>query len=150
MKSWSLIGSCLAVSIAALSSGAGWAETYQVKMLNRNATGMMPFEPDFLKLKPGDKIKFLASTVGHNASSIDAMLPPGAKPFKGKINEEVTVEFTRDGIYGIKCDPHYSLGMVMLVQIGEGKLDKLKIPDAMPEPSKKRLKEIIGRVQAKK
>ena len=119
-------------------------------MLNRNATGPMPFEPDFLKLKPGDKIKFLKSTVGHNAASIESMMPAGAKPFKGKINEEITVEFTEKGLYGIQCIPHFSMGMVMIVQVGdEANLDDLKIGPEVPPVSQKRFKEIIERAKAK-
>ena len=62
------------------------AETFQVKMLNRNSTGPMVYEPEFLKVKPGDTVKFLATTNGHNAASIDGMLPAGAQPFKGKMD----------------------------------------------------------------
>ena len=150
MKSWKVFYSIFAVLLWALLPAGAWAETYQVKMLNRNSTGPMPFEPDFLKLKPGDKIKFLATTNGHNASSIDGMMPPGAKPFKGKLNEEIVVEFTENGFYGIGCVPHYADGMVMLVLVGEGNLADVKIADALPEPSKKRFREIIERAKAKK
>jgi pseudoazurin len=138
-----------AVLVPALAPAGAWAETYEVKMLNRNSTGPMPFEPDFLKLKPGDKVKFLAKSNGHNANSIDGMMPPGAKPFKGKLNEEIVVEFTAEGFHGIGCTPHYAEGMVMLILVGEGNLEDVKIAETLPEPSKKRFREIIERVKAK-
>ncbi len=110
----------------------------------------MPFEPDYLKLKPGDKVQFLASNIGHNAASIVGMMPEGATPFKGKVNEEILVEFTKKGFYGIQCVPHYGMGMVMLVQVGDANLDELVIPDAVPDASKKRFQKIIERTKATK
>jgi pseudoazurin len=46
------------------------------------------------------------------------MLPEGAKSFVGKVNEEITVTFEQPGIYGIKCLPHYGMGMVAMVVVG--------------------------------
>ncbi len=47
------------------------------------------------------------------------MLPEGAEAFKGKINQDVTVTFDVEGVYGVKCMPHYPLGMVALIQVGD-------------------------------
>jgi pseudoazurin len=124
---------------------AAHAETFEVKMLNGNATGGMAFEPDFLSLKPGDKVKFLATQRGHNAATIDGFLPEGAKPFKGKINEEIEVTFTEEGFYGIKCTPHYDMGMVMLVRVGETSISQMTMPDKVPAGAVKRLKAISER-----
>ena len=134
-----------AVLLSLSAAGAAWAETYEVKMLNRGASGPMVYEPEFIQLQPGDKLKFLASSSGHDAVSIDGMLPAGAKPFKGKINEEIEVTFTEAGIYGIKCLPHYAMGMVMLVQVGDAPLSALKVPAEAPERAQKRLHEIAAR-----
>lgn len=57
------------------------AETFEVKMLNRNDTGPKPFEPDYLVIKPGDMVKFLASDPGHNTATIAGMIPEGGKKF---------------------------------------------------------------------
>ena len=146
-KSLSLV---LAVLVWVVSPSCSWAETYQVKMLNRSSTGPMSFEPDYLALKPGDKIQFLASTSGHNAASIVGMAPEGAPPFKGKVNEEIVVEFAPKGFYGIQCMPHYGMGMVMLIQVGDTSLDQVVIPDAVPDAAKKRFLQIMERVKAKK
>jgi len=132
-----LLGLCAA-------TGA-WAETFEVKMLNRGKLGAMVYEPEFIRLKPGDKLKFLASSNGHDAVSIDGMLPAGAKPFKGRINEEIEVTFTEPGLYGIQCLPHYAMGMVMLVQVGDAPLSTLTIPAAAPERAQKRFHEIAAR-----
>ena len=134
-----------AVVLGLAATSAAWAETYEVKMLNRGALGPMVYEPEFIKLKPGDKLRFLASSSGHDAVSIEGMLPAGAQPFKGKINEEIEVTFSAAGIYGIKCLPHYAMGMVMLVQVGEAPLSALTIPAAAPERAQKRFHEIAAR-----
>ena len=46
------------------------------------------------------------------------MIPDGAESFKTKISAEVSVTLTSEGIYGIKCTPHYAMGMVALIQVG--------------------------------
>lgn len=132
---------------ASLGSQAA-AETFEVKMRNRSATGAMTYEPEFLKLKPGDKVKFLASSNGHDAVSIAGMAPAEAKPFKGKINEEIEVSFDTAGLYGVQCLPHYAMGMVMLVQVGDAPLSGLQVPAEVPERAQQRFKDIVSRASA--
>jgi pseudoazurin len=47
------------------------------------------------------------------------MIPDGAEPFKGKMNEQITVTLDKEGVYGVKCTPHYGMGMVALVVVGK-------------------------------
>lgn len=121
------------------------AETFEVKMLNGNATGGMAFEPDFLSLKPGDTVKFLATQRGHNAATIKDFLPEGATPFKGKINQEIEVTFTEEGFYGIMCTPHYDMGMVMVVRVGDAPLSEMKLPGDVRPGAVKRIGQIVER-----
>lgn len=107
------------LALGALLTGAALAETHEVKMLNRGDAGTMVFEPAFLKVAEGDTVKFLATDKGHNAESILDMIPEGAEPFKGKINEEIEVTLDEPGVYGIKCLPHFAMGMVMTIAVGE-------------------------------
>jgi pseudoazurin len=101
-----------------LVAGPAAAKQWQVKMLNRGSDGKsMVFEPAFIKVQPGDTVQFTAVEKGHNAEIIAGMLPAGAAPFKGKINETLTVRFTKSGLYGYKCLPHAGLGMVGLIQV---------------------------------
>lgn len=130
-----------------LLAPAARAELYEVRMLNRNATGGMVYEPDFLRLRPGDRIRFLATHATHNAASMPEMLPAGAAPFKGNINEEIEVTFTEAGLYGIKCVPHYAMGMVMLVQVGEAGPAPPPIPETLPERVRQRFAEILRRAE---
>ena len=47
------------------------------------------------------------------------MAPEGSAGFKGAINEEIQVMFDTAGLYGINCKPHFAMGMVMTIAIGE-------------------------------
>ena len=107
----------IAAALLAIALPAGAAE-FEVKMLNKGAEGAMVFEPSLLKIAPGDSVKFLATDKTHNAESVTGMFPEGAKKFAGKINEDTTVTFEQPGIYGIKCLPHYGMGMVAMIVVG--------------------------------
>lgn len=95
------------------------AEDFEVRMLNRGADGMMVFEPAYLEVQPGDTVTFLPTDKSHNAETIKSMLPANAEAFKGKMNKPVTVTFTEEGVYGYKCLPHYGMGMVGVVVVGD-------------------------------
>jgi pseudoazurin len=107
-----------AASVLMASTVAYGAEV-EVKMLNKGAGGAMVFEPALVKIAPGDTVNFVATDKGHDALSIDGMIPDGATPFEGKINEDLTVIFTVPGVYGYKCKPHYAMGMIGLVVVGD-------------------------------
>src|SRR5215217_4819996 len=107
-------------TIAVLMSvaGAAMAAEVEVKMLNKGAEGMMVFEPALVKIAPGDTVKFVSTDKGHNAETIKGMLPADATAFVGKMGEDVVVTFEKPGIYGVKCLPHYGMGMVAMVVVG--------------------------------
>lgn len=108
-----------AATALVLLAGAVGAETIDVKMLNKSEAGSMVFEPAFVKAMPGDTINFISMDKGHNAESIKGMLPEGAEKFKSKIGADFAITLTKEGLYGIKCTPHYALGMIALIQVGE-------------------------------
>lgn len=119
------------------------AEVYEIKMLNRGKAGPMIFEPDYIELKPGDSLKFLATHKTHNAASIPELMPESAPKFKGKINQEIEVPFDIEGFYGIQCTPHYAQGMVMIVKVGDAKMsDEFKAFKA-PGKAHERFQKII-------
>jgi pseudoazurin len=138
-----LVGLLLAASPAA-------AKEYQVKMLNKGADGsLMVFEPAYLKVAPGDSVRFLATQKGHNAESLPGMAPSGATAFKGKIDEEFTVKFTKEGVYGYKCLPHLGMGMVGVVQVGKAsnKADAVAAAQKLLGLGKKRMIALVGQVR---
>lgn len=94
------------------------AEIFEVEMLNRGVSGSMVYEPNFLKVNVGDIIKFKSIDKGHNVESIKGMLPDRVSKFKSKISDDFDLRITQEGLYGIKCTPHYMMGMVALIQAG--------------------------------
>ncbi|SEN53423.1 pseudoazurin [Pseudorhodobacter antarcticus] len=98
---------------------AAYAETHEVMMLNKGAEGAMVFEPSFLKIAAGDTVLFVATDKSHNAESIKGMMPEGAEGFVGKISKDVEATFGIDGVYGVMCKPHYAMGMVMTIAVGD-------------------------------
>ncbi|MBN9453553.1 MAG: pseudoazurin [Bosea sp.] len=109
----------LAGALMALAAAGANAAEVEVKMLNKGAAGAMVFEPALVKIAPGDTVKFVPTDKSHNAETVPEMLPAGAEPFVGKLNEQVEVTFKQNGVYGIKCKPHYGMGMVALIVVGE-------------------------------
>lgn len=130
---WLLVGS--------LASNASAAE-HEVKMLNKGEAGPMVFEPAVLSIERGDTVTFLAADKGHNAESVKGLIPQAAQDFKGKINQEIAVAFDVPGAYLIKCQPHYSMGMAMLIVVGDEAPDLTAIRQAkLPAKVKARLSE---------
>ena len=73
------------------------------------------FEPDLIFGALGETIGFKPADKGHNVETIKGMIPAGAESFKSKFNEEFTVTLDKEGVYGVKCSPHYGMGMVALI-----------------------------------
>ena len=112
------------------------AAEFEVQMLNKGSDGQaMVFEPAFVHVQPGDTVRFVPTDKGHDVETIPGMLPDGAQPFKGKFSEEIKVTFQVPGLYGYRCLPHFGLGMVGLIAVGNTapNLDaarQLKLPPA--------------------
>ena len=133
------------LAIAALMGGAAFAETFEVKMLNKGSDGeRMVFEPAFIQAAPGDTIKFLASDKGHNAEMNKGMLPEGAEMFKGKINEEIEVTLDVEGVYGVICKPHFAMGMVMTIAVGDVAMPDDFLEGRVPRRAKERFEAQLG------
>lgn len=109
----------LALVAAMIVAGSAMAADHEVRMLNKGEKGVMVFEPDLIKVAPGDTVTFKASDGGHNAETIKGMIPDGAEPFEGKMGKDVTVTFTQPGVYGVKCKPHLVMGMVAVIVVGD-------------------------------
>jgi len=123
------------------------AETVEVHMLNKGEAGRMIFAPDFVKLQAGDTIKFIPTDKGHNAASIKGMAPEGAPEFKGKINKETDVTFDTEGWYGVECVPHFAMGMVMTVQVGDGAAPDDFLAGRLPKKAKERFEAEMAAMQ---
>ena len=95
------------------------AANFEVKMLNQGASGVMVFEPAFLKINTGDTVTFLATDAAHNSASIPGMLPDGASSWNGELSRDIAVTFDVPGIYGYQCTPHSMMAMVGVIQVGD-------------------------------
>lgn len=138
------IGFVLGTSILPAS-----AREITVHMKNRGADGAMVFEPSFVKAAVGDVIRFKPTDPSHNAETLPTMLPAGAAPMKGVMNKEAVMTVTKTGLYGIKCLPHYSMGMVALVQVGKPTAADIAAARAVKLPpfAAKRMTAMLARVK---
>nr|WP_314261111.1 pseudoazurin [uncultured Devosia sp.] len=113
-----------------------YAANFEVHMLNKGEQGAMVFEPAGLRIAPGDTVTFIPTDKGHNVESMKEVMPDGAEAFKGGMGKEVVVTFTQEGLYGIKCLPHFGMGMVAAIVVGEGEPANLAQADTVKLPGK--------------
>ncbi len=129
-------------------AGAGFAAEHEVHMLNKGEAGTMVFEPAFVKAEPGDTIHFIPTDKSHNVEAIKDILPEGVEVFKSKINEEYTLTVTEAGLYGVKCTPHFAMGMVALIQVGDAPTNLEAAKTAkLPKKARERMDAEIAQVQ---
>ena len=133
------------IALAALMAGAAYAENFEIQMLNKGADGeRMVFEPAFLQAQPGDTIKFIATDKSHNAELNKGMHPEGVDVFKGKINEEIEVTLDAEGVYGVICKPHFAMGMVMTIAVGDVDMPESFLEGRIPKKAKERFEAQLG------
>ncbi|EKF39881.1 MULTISPECIES: pseudoazurin [Hyphomicrobiales] len=143
-----LAGSTALTVVSVLPARAQTGTNHEVQMLNKGTKGVMVYEPDFVTAAIGDTVTFIPTDKSHNAESIKGMLPEGAEPFKGKLNEEITITIEKEGVYGVKCTPHYGMGMVMLIAVGApGNMEEARAVKHPPK-AKKLFDELLDAVPA--
>jgi len=114
-----------------------------VKSLNRSSTGSFVFSPDFVRIKPGDVINFVASDKGFQVYSVPGMIPEGAEPLDAKMSQDIKVTFTEPGVYVIACRPHMIMGMIGVVLVGDPiNIDKLD-PSSLPAKARTKLETLL-------
>ncbi|WMT85365.1 pseudoazurin [Pelagibacterium sp. 26DY04] len=139
----------LATALAVSSASVAVAADHQIEMLDQGSDGeIMVFEPAFLEIEPGDTVTFVPTDPYHNAATIEGMIPEGAEPFTSELSEEVTITFDVPGVYGIRCDPHYMMGMVAMIVVG----DPVNLEEAqqaeVPEGAQGRIDALFAQVEA--
>lgn len=108
----------LASVTAALGPITATAAETQIQMLNKSSVGRFVYLPQLIRISPGDSVNFVAVDKGHNAVSIEGMLPQKAAAIEVPFNKNATLTLTEPGVYGVKCTPHVGLGMVALIVVG--------------------------------
>jgi pseudoazurin len=109
---------------------AAASEEFQVLMLNAatdDAQHTNLFTPDLLHVQVGDTVTFTPTDNGHNTASKRGMLPEGAEPWNSPTDEDFSITFLLEGVYGYICVPHYEMGMVGLIIVGD---EMAKLEDA--------------------
>ena len=115
----------------------------EVKSLNRSSTGFFVFSPDFVRIKPGDAINFVAADKGHEVHSVPGMIPEEAQPFDAKMSQDIKVTFTVPGVYVIACKPHTAMGMVGVIVVGDPtNIDKID-PSTLPGKARAKLDTLL-------
>ncbi|MDQ0136995.1 pseudoazurin [Neorhizobium galegae] len=136
----------LATSLALFALPAFSAEI-EVKMLNKGSDGeAMVFEPAAVKVQVGDTIRFVPVDKGHDVVSMPGLVPEGVAEIKGKISQEFSFTADKPGAYVFKCTPHFGMGMVAVIVVGDTPANLDAVRGAkMPKKAKDRLDAEIAR-----
>ena len=118
------------------------AATFEVEMLNRLGKESMVYSQSVVNIQPGDTVKWLATTKGHNVQFLT--VPDGVGSFRSKLNVDTEYTFTVPGIYLYQCTPHKNMGMIAVVVVGGNKDNLNAITSSrVAGKSKQRLANII-------
>ena len=147
-----IVAALAVFSFASASHAAG--KVHIVEMLNKSSTNSkerMVFEPSIIKVEVGDTVRFVSKDRGHNSASIKGMLPTGAAKWKSRLGRDFEIKFDKDGTYGYMCSPHYGLGMVGVVLVGDYRqnLDQAAKKGHRGK-AKKRFKQIFAKINEMK
>jgi len=128
-------------ALALTPAAAAQNETHEIQMLNFSSDRQpMVFEPAYIEAEVGDTITFVNAMGAHNAQTIDGMTPDGVDGFVGAMNQDVSFTLTEEGVYGIKCLPHYAAGMVALIKVGDGPAPNLDEAASVRHPGRAQLR----------
>jgi len=130
------------LSLVCAASYQALGDEIEVRSLNRSSTGFFVFSPDFVRIKPGDAINFVAADKGHEVHSVPGMIPEEAQPFDAKMSQDIKVTFTVPGVYVIACKPHTAMGMVGVVAGDPTNIDKID-PRALPGKARTKLDTLL-------
>lgn len=141
MKSLTL---ATAAALLTLAVTPAFAANFEVHMLNKGEAGTMVFEPALTQIAPGDTVTFIPTDKGHNAETIKDILPEGAEAFKSAIGKEIAVTFTAEGVYGVKCTPHFGMGMVAAIVVGTPTNLDAALEAKLPPKAKQRFHDALA------
>jgi len=99
------------------------------------AQHMFRFEPNILRLEPGETVRFLNSVGSHTVKSQVGLWPDDVAVVDIKGQRKIDVVFDRPGLYGVTCARHGRYGMTMLIAVGEAGLAAAATLDASDLPA---------------
>ena len=124
------------------------AAEHEVQMLNEGPEGQRNwFDPAVVYAQPGDTIRFVATDKGHNSAAV--VVPDGAEEWKGKLSQDISVTLETPGLYAYKCTPHFGLGMVGLVAVGDPSINLEAVKSARyPGKARQVIADLLKEVEA--
>jgi pseudoazurin len=76
------------------------------------------YDPVVLKIEPGDTVSW--TNMGGHFNLFEAgLIPKGAEPWSSSMGQNVSRTFDVEGVYIYQCPPHFSMGMVGAIIVGE-------------------------------
>jgi pseudoazurin len=105
------------------------ASDMTIQMLNKDIGSKKRniYSPALIQIELGDTVKWVATDRGHNVEFVRGAVPKGVKPFRSALGKDVSYTFSTPGAYVFKCTPHYGLGMVGIIIVGETPYNLLDI-----------------------
>ena len=144
-----MLKTAIALAATCFVSFSVYADELQVKELNRGPAGFFVFDPELVRIKPGDTIDFIAVDKGHDVHSVSGMIPDGGQPIDGKTNQDTKVTFSQPGVYVFACKLHTVMGMVGVVVVGDPvNIDKID-PSALPPKAKAKVQTLLEEIKKK-
>jgi pseudoazurin len=144
------LGATMLISAAGLlvRSRRVLAAEHDIKMLNEGPEGQRNwFEPAVVYAQPGDTIRFVATDKGHNSAAV--VVPEGAEEWKGKLSQDISVTLDKPGLYSYKCTPHFGLGMVGLIAVGDPSINLEAVKSARyPGKARQVMADLLKEVEA--
>ncbi|MEM9388744.1 MAG: plastocyanin/azurin family copper-binding protein [Pseudomonadota bacterium] len=93
------------------------SEEHVVQAIAKRGFESMLFDPDFLRMAPGDTVTFQVDDLDHQPQS--AFVPPGARPWRAQKGKSITVTLRAPGVYVFDCAYHNVMGMAGVIVVGE-------------------------------
>ena len=107
------------------------------------------FKPGYLKIQPGDTVRFVPAGKSKTVSASSVRVPDGAYQWEGVPGRSFSAKLSREGIYIYQSDKHLSKGMVGVIQVGralnEEQAKRFKLPQAA---ARAKLESLLAQVEA--
>jgi iron complex outermembrane recepter protein len=150
MNSFLVVGNFpryLLVTAFAIFGSMQFAEAAQQEVRMNAARG--EFEPGYLKIQPGDTVRFVPAGKSKTVGASSVLVPDGAYQWEGVPGRSFSVKLSREGIYIYQSAKHLSKGMVGAIQAGralnEEQAKRFKLPQAA---ARAKLESLLAQVEA--
>ena len=96
---------------------------------------------------PSRATPFASHRQGHNSATV--VVPDGAEEWQGKLSQEVSATLDVPGLYCYECTPHFGLGMVGLVAVGDPAINLEAVKSARyPGKARQVMAELLQELEA--